>query len=93
MITRPCCRLLQAAIGGALGMSVAMLLETTLLIIRSNRPEPLEDRMPHLTDPHRFEAHPVAAKHVAGGVEGVAAGGAAGGRQRSSSSSSSKKRD
>jgi hypothetical protein len=59
-------------------MSFAMLLETTLLIIRSNRPEPLEDRMPHLTDPHRLRG---ASRPAA---EGAAAEGAQAGAGRSS---------
>lgn len=46
---------LQAAAGGAVGMTLAMLLETTLLIIRTNRPTPLSERMPYLTDPHRLQ--------------------------------------
>lgn len=43
-----------AGLGGALGLTFGMLLETLLLIIRSNRPAPLEERMPHLTDPQRW---------------------------------------
>jgi hypothetical protein len=42
----------QPGLGGALGLSFGMLLETSLLILRSNRPAPLSERMPHLTDPH-----------------------------------------
>lgn len=34
-------------------MTGALLLETLLLIIRMNRPKPLSERMPYLTDPHK----------------------------------------
>ncbi len=44
------CVRIQAGLAGALGLTAGLLLETFLLIIRSNRPEPLEDRMPHLFD-------------------------------------------
>ncbi len=71
-----------------------MLLETTLLIIRSNRPEPLEDRMPHLTDPGRLRGASVPAPE-----QQAAEGGAAGAGWGSSSavqrgkSRAEKKRD
>lgn len=38
----------QAGLAGALGLTFGLLLETVLLITRSNMPEPLEDRYPHL---------------------------------------------
>lgn len=41
---------LWAGLAGAVGLTLGLLVETGLLIIRSNRPEPLEDRMPHLFD-------------------------------------------
>ncbi|KXZ47022.1 hypothetical protein GPECTOR_38g259 [Gonium pectorale] len=39
-----------AGLSGALGLTAGLLLETTLLIIRTNRPVPLEERMPELFD-------------------------------------------
>lgn len=47
---------LWATLWGVAGMASALLLETTLLIIRTNRPEPLAKRFPHLTDPHLYHA-------------------------------------
>ncbi|GIL45797.1 hypothetical protein Vafri_2942 [Volvox africanus] len=41
---------LWAGLLGALGLTAGLLLETLLLIIRSNRPAPLEERMPELFD-------------------------------------------
>ncbi|GLC59731.1 hypothetical protein PLESTB_001527500 [Pleodorina starrii] len=41
---------LWAGLAGALGLTVGLLLETLLLIIRSNRLVPLEERMPELFD-------------------------------------------
>lgn len=40
----------QAGLLGVVGLTTGLLVETLLLIIRSNRPVPLEDRMPHLFD-------------------------------------------
>lgn len=42
-----------AAAGGSLGMAAALLLETALLIVRTNLPEPLERRYAHLLPPDR----------------------------------------
>lgn len=44
------CVLAQAAIMGAAGLAAGLLLETTLLIIRTNLPAPLEDKYAHLLD-------------------------------------------
>ena len=45
------CCLLQAGLLGVLGLSFGMLMETVLLIIRTNRPDKsLEDRFPELFD-------------------------------------------
>ncbi|GIL71870.1 hypothetical protein Vretimale_672 [Volvox reticuliferus] len=41
---------LWAGMLGALGLTAGLLLETLLLIVRSNRPVPLEERMPELFD-------------------------------------------
>ncbi|MEW5304294.1 MAG: hypothetical protein WDW38_011068 [Sanguina aurantia] len=41
----------MAGLGGVLGISFALVLETTLLIIRTNRLVPLEESMPELFDP------------------------------------------
>lgn len=49
-----CVHALQAGLLGVVGMSVGLLAETLLLIIRTNRPEKsLEDRFPELFDPKR----------------------------------------
>jgi|APGre2960657404_1045060.scaffolds.fasta_scaffold73787_1 hypothetical protein len=61
------------AVGGAAGMTAALLLESTLLIIRLGRPAPLEERMPHLTDPHLYASPPPAAAAAAGGAGAAAA--------------------
>lgn len=45
------CVLPQAGLLGALGLTAGMLLETVLLIVRSNLPPPLEKKFPHLFDP------------------------------------------
>lgn len=52
-----CCwpLLAQAGLCGAAGLTCGLLLETTLLIIRTNRPEPLEERMPDLFDPAKVQ--------------------------------------
>jgi hypothetical protein len=42
--------LLQATASGAVGLSLGMLLETTLFIIRMNMPESLDVRYGHLLD-------------------------------------------
>jgi hypothetical protein len=42
--------LLQAGVLGALGLAAGLLLETALLIIRTNMPEPLDNKYAHLLD-------------------------------------------
>jgi hypothetical protein len=42
--------LLQAGVLGALGLAAGLLLETTLLIIRTNMPVPLDQKYAHLMD-------------------------------------------
>jgi hypothetical protein len=88
--TRPAPSPSQAAAGGALGMAAALLLETLLLIVRSNLPEPLERRYAHLLPerPDWRRAH--AAKLAGGGQRGGggsgkgdgAGGGGGGGREK-----------
>jgi hypothetical protein len=41
---------LQAAVFSALGLAAGLLLETTLLIIRTNMPVPLDKKYAHLLD-------------------------------------------
>lgn len=41
-----CCT--QSGLAGALGMTFGLLLETALLIVRTNMPRPLHERYPHL---------------------------------------------
>mmetsp|Transcript_10348 Transcript_10348/g.25723 ORF Transcript_10348/g.25723 Transcript_10348/m.25723 type:complete len:263 (-) Transcript_10348:323-1111(-) len=54
---------LWAGLLGVLGLSFGMLMETVLLIIRTNRPEKsLEDRFPELFDPARWNKKKGAAK-------------------------------
>ena len=40
----------QAGLVGCLALTFGLLMETTLLIIRTNRPEPLHERFPELFD-------------------------------------------
>mmetsp|Transcript_24277 Transcript_24277/g.43488 ORF Transcript_24277/g.43488 Transcript_24277/m.43488 type:complete len:250 (-) Transcript_24277:466-1215(-) len=48
---------LWCGLSGVLGLSVALVVETLLLIIRTNRPEKtLEERMPDLFDPKKYNA-------------------------------------
>jgi hypothetical protein len=64
-------------------MSFGMLLETSLLIIRANRPPPLEDRMPHLLDPkHRREAKAGTAADTAARADAAGADVQGKGKQR-----------
>jgi hypothetical protein len=44
------CSCYQAGLVGILGLTFGLLLETTLLIIRTNRPQPLHERFPTLFD-------------------------------------------
>lgn len=62
----------QAAMGGALGMAAALLLETSLLIIRQNMPEPLDKKYGHLMARDGAWRRPAAAPAARGADAGAA---------------------
>lgn len=45
-----CCHYHQAAVCGCVGLVCGLLLETTLLILRTNMPQPLDQKYAHLLD-------------------------------------------
>jgi hypothetical protein len=69
---------LQAAVGGALGMSFGLLLETSLLIIRANRPPPVEESIPHMVNSKQQRTAKAGAAGAAAAGAAAAGAGAAG---------------